>query len=389
MATTRRRTGTAVIEQLQKTPKRFEFFQAVRLLERAARLRAQTQPFAQVPVAWGAPPNRESIRFRANASLAFRGTDIEQVEEVDTISLDAEEAPAKQWQVWVNIFGLFGSNGVLPFHMRELVIKRLRQKDRALAEFLDVLNHRSTSLYYQAWHKYRLPVTFERARADSRNPRDLFSQMLASLVGLGTSQLEQRLPLPNDALLGYGGQLGRGIPSAPSLARILRHYFELPITVEQFIPQWQTLPEDMRSRLPGQEHPHGLNNQLGMNVILGRQCWDVQSKFRIRIAELEYAQFVALSPHGAKMQALKAFVRFMVGDAYDFDIEICIDQNKMPRIGLGQQLKLDGKGGIDHQLMLGWNCSLERSARPDSAAPQLVRILVNSQTTTASQGTMT
>lgn len=389
MATTRRRTSTAVSEQLQQTPKRFEFFQAVRLLERAARQRASEHPFAQVPVGLGAPPNRESIRFRANASLAFRGTDIEQVEITDTISQDAEEAPAQQWQVWVNIFGLFGSNGVLPFHMSELVIKRLRQKDRALAEFLDVLNHRSTSLYYQSWHKYRLPVTFERAHADSRNPRDLFTQVLASLVGLGTSHLEQRLPLPDDALLGFGGQLGRGTPSAPSLARILQHYFELPISVEQFIPQWQTLPEDMRSQLPGQAQPLGQNNQLGMNVILGRQCWDVQSKFRIRIAELNYDQFVAISPRSPKMQALKAFARFMVGEAYDFDIEICIDQNKIPRIGLGQQLKLGGEGNADHQLMLGWNCSLEKNTHQDSTAPQLVRILVNSQTSTASQGTTT
>lgn len=386
MATTRRRTSTAVTEQLQQTPRRFEFFQAVRLLERAAQHLAQEQPFAQVPVALGAPPNRESIRFRAHASLAFRGTDIDQVEVADTISQDAEEAPKQQWQMRVNIFGLFGSNGILPFHMSELVIKRLRQKDRALAEFLDVLNHRSTSLYYQSWHKYRLPVAFERARADSKTQRDLFTQILASLAGLGTSQLEGRLPLPDEALLGYGGQLGRGTPSAPALARILQHYFELPINVEQFIPQWQTLPADMRSRLPNAEHPYGQNNMLGMNVILGRQCWDVQSKFRIRIDELDYAQFVAINPNSAKMQALKAFARFMVGNAYDFDIEICIDRNKIPRIGLGQELKIDGKAIAGSQLMLGWNCSLEQSARESPAEPQLVRILVNSKTTTSSQG---
>jgi type VI secretion system protein ImpH len=388
MASARRRTSAAVTEQLQREPQRFDFFQAVRLLERAAQILAQDQrPFAQVPVAMGAPPNRESIRFRANASLAFRGTDIDQVEIADTISQDAEEAPKQQWQVRVNIFGLFGSNGILPFHMSELVIKRLRQKDRALAEFLDVLNHRSTSLYFQSWHKYRLPVAFERSRTDGKQQRDLFSQVLASLAGLGTSQLEDRLPLPDEALLGYGAHLGRGAPSAPTLARILQQYFELPITVEQFIPQWQTLPEDMRSRLPGRDQPQGQNNFLGMNVILGRQCWDVQSKFRIRIAELEYDQFVAINPNSQKMQALKAFARFMVGNEFDFDIEICIDQNKIPRIGLGQELKVDGKTVAGSQLMLGWNCSLDKSARESSATPQLVRILVNSKTATSSQGT--
>ncbi len=390
MASTRRRTSSAVTEQLQREPQRFEFFQAVRLLERAAlRLARRQQTFAHVPVAMGAPPNRESIRFRANASLAFRGTDIDQIDVADTISQDAEEAPKQQWQVRVNIFGLFGSNGILPFHMSELVIKRLRQKDLALAEFLDVLNHRSTSLYYQAWHKYRLPVAFERARSETRTQRDLFSEVLASLVGLGASTLENRLPLPDDVLLGYGGQLGRGTPSAPTLARILQHYFELPISVEQFIPQWQTLPEDMRSRLPGREQPQGQNNLLGMNVILGRQCWDVQSKFRIRVAELDYPQFVAISPNSPKMQALKAFARFMVGNEFDFDIEISIDQNKIPRIGLGQELKIDGRTVPGSQLMLGWNCSLRKSVRGSPGEPELVRIIVNSQTSTSSQGTTT
>lgn len=390
MASARWRTSAAVTEQLQREPHRFDFFQAVRLLERAAQILAQDQrPFAQVPVAMGAPPNRESIRFRANASLAFRGTDIDRVEIADTISQDAEEAPKQQWQVRVNIFGLFGSNGILPFHMSELVIKRLRQKDRALAEFLDILNHRSTSLYFQSWHKYRLPVAFERSRTDGKHQRDLFSQVLASLIGLGTGQLENRLPLPDEALLGYGAHLSRGTPSAPTLARILQHYFELPITVEQFIPQWQTLPEDMRSRLPGCEQPQGQNNVLGMNVILGRRCWDVQSKFRIRIAELDYDQFVAISPNSQKMQALKAFTCFMVGNEFDFDIEICIDQNKIPRIGLGQELKIDGKTIPGSQLMLGWNCSLEKTARASPTTPQLVRILVNSKNATSSQGTTT
>lgn len=383
MASARRRTSLAVTEQLQQEPQRFEFFQAVRLLELAAHHFAETQrAFAQVPVASGAPPNRESIRFRARAGLAFRGADIDQIEIADTISQDAEEAPKQQWQMRINIFGLFGSNGILPFHMSELVIQRLRQKDRALAEFLDVLNHRSTSLYYQSWHKYRLPVVFERVRTDARGQRDLFSQVLASLLGIGTSELENRLPLPDEALLGYGAQLGRGTPSAPSLARILQHYFDLPISVEQFVPQWQTLPVDMRSRLPGGDHPHGQNNFLGMNVILGQQCWDVQSKFRIRIAELEYQQFVDISPNSRKMQALKAFARFMVGNEFDFDIEICIDQNKIPRIGLGQELKIDGKSVAGSQLMLGWNCGLRQTDADRATGPQLVRILVNSKTST-------
>lgn len=378
MASARRRKSLAVTKQLQEEPYRFEFFQAVRLLEMAARLKAdENKKFARVPVAKGAPPNRESIRFRAQASLAFRGADVDRIEITETIEQDDGEAPQKQWQMLINSFGLFGSNGVLPYHMSELVIQRLRQKDRSLANFLDVLNHRSTSLYYQAWHKYRLPVVYERAHRERLNRNDIFSHVLASFIGLGTEKLQERLPIPDDALLGFSGQLSRGTPSAPTMARILEHYFELPINVEQFIGKWQPLPEDMQSRIPGLGVPLGQNNVLGENVILGRHCWDIQSKFRISLSQLTYEQFVSIAPGTNKMKALKALARFMAGTEFDFDIEISIRQCDLPRTGLGQVAKLEGKAIKGGELMLGWNSGL--SSKKDSLQDQnrLIQIRVS------------
>ena len=378
MASARRRKSLAVTRQLQEEPYRFEFFQAVRLLEMAARINAgKGQKFARVPVAKGAPPNRESVRFRAQASLAFRGSDVDRVEIAETLELDDEEAPQKQWQMLINSFGLFGSNGVLPYHISELVIKRLRQKDRSLANFLDVLNHRSTSLYYQAWHKYRLPLVYERAHREGRNRGDIFSHMLASFVGLGTDKLQERLPIPDDAMLGFAGLLAKGVPSAPTMAKILEHYFELPVQVEQFVGKWQPLPEDMQSRLPGLGVPLGQNNYLGENVILGRQCWDIQSKFRIRIEQLNYAQFVGIAPGTAKMKALKAMVRFMAGSEFDFDIEISIRQKDLPRVGLGQVAQIDGRAIEGGELMLGWNSGLGMQSQQEQDQNRLIRIRVS------------
>lgn len=378
MASARRRKSLAVTTQLQQEPYRFEFFQAVRLLEIAARLNAGAgKKFARVPVAKGAPPNRESIRFRAQASLAFRGADVDRVDIAETVEQDDGEAPQKQWQMLINSFGLFGSNGVLPYHMSELVIQRLRQKDRSLANFLDVLNHRSTSLYYQAWHKYRLPMVYERAHREGQNRNDIFSHMLASLIGLGTEKLNERLPIPDDAMLGFSGQLSRGTPSAPTMARMLQHYFELPIQVEQFVGQWQPLPDDMQSRLPGLGVPLGQNNVLGENVLLGRHCWDVQSKFRIRIEQLDYLQFVSIAPGSRKMKALKAMVRFMAGTEFDFDIEISIRHGDLPRTGLGQVAEVNGRAIAGGELMLGWNSSLSSQQHVVKDQNRLIRIRVS------------
>ncbi len=374
MATTGWRKNTAVAYQLQKTPARFEFFQAVRLLELTAQWYAsQGKKFAKVPVAKSAPPNRESIRFSAQASVAFKGADLEKIAPVTTVETDDESAPQTQWQVLVNIFGLFGSTGVLPFHISELIIKRLRQKDHSLRAFLDVLNHRSTSLYYQAWHKYRLPVAYERSKS-TKSDQDLFSNALAALVGLATPGVNNRMAVPDEAIIGFSGQLAGSTPSAPSLARMLQHYFELPVEVEQFIAQWQSLPQDIQSRLPNQAQ----NNILGRNVILGRQCWELQSKFRIKINDINYEQFIGISPNSSKMAALKAFVRFVVGTEYDFDIEISIHPDQIPQVGLGAVATIGGKPVQGGELMLGWSTNL-RKQLVNSDDQQRIRILVSSK----------
>ena len=66
MASKSRRKNAPVTEQLQSSSGRFEFFQAVRLLELSAQwYNRYGKQFAHVSVAKGAPPNRESVRFKA------------------------------------------------------------------------------------------------------------------------------------------------------------------------------------------------------------------------------------------------------------------------------------------------------------------------------------
>ena len=76
--------------------------------------------------------------------------------------------------------GLTGPLGVLPHAYTELLLDRIRQKDTALRDFLDLFHHRIISLFYQAWEKYRFTIAYERGE------RDRFSHHLLDLIGLGT-----------------------------------------------------------------------------------------------------------------------------------------------------------------------------------------------------------
>ena len=132
-------------ERLRTRPERFGFFQAVRLLARLSPSRA--------PVGHDGPPAQETARFRTRATLEFPPSEIHDLR----IDPDPDRPP----EVTVAIGGTTGPLGVLPIPYTELLIERVRYRDHALWEFLDLFNHRFLSLFHRAWQKYRFPIVYE------------------------------------------------------------------------------------------------------------------------------------------------------------------------------------------------------------------------------------
>src|SRR5580698_11543089 len=160
--------ASEIAEKLRREPFSFDFFQAVRLLERFFPERTSVGKFTH--------PENEVARFGVHPSLAFPASQIQ--------SMDwPEQKPAK---MTVNFMGLTGPQGVLPNPYTTLLIERLRASDSSPRDFLDIFNHRIISLFYRAWRKYRFDVACEQGE------RDLFSRHLLSLLGLGTDGLRDR-----------------------------------------------------------------------------------------------------------------------------------------------------------------------------------------------------
>ncbi len=167
----------------------FEFFQAVRLLERLEPKRR--------PVGRAGPPNNEVVRFRAHLSLSFPPSSLYEVLPPSTVL----PVPA----MIVSFMGLTGPSGILPRHYTELLMRIEREakgpEKGALRSWLDLFNHRLISLFYRAWEKYRFYVSYERGDYAAREP-DTFTQALLSLVGLGLPPLRHRLQVavPDDTV---------------------------------------------------------------------------------------------------------------------------------------------------------------------------------------------
>ncbi|WP_308364161.1 MULTISPECIES: type VI secretion system baseplate subunit TssG [unclassified Microbulbifer] len=355
MATSRRRQSFTVIERLRREPYCFDFFQAVRLLEHAAVLGGDG--YAGEPIAGSSPPSREVVRFSAQSNLSFIGSDILRLEQHQSRGTGQADDEIRQWKMDVGFTGLIGSQGVMPYYLTELVLRELREKNTALRDFLDMFNHRHVSLFYQAWHKYQLPVNYERQHLRKERELDLFSHALASLSGLGTSEMRYRMPLPDEALFGMAGHLGRQQCSAAALASMIRHHFGLNVNIEQFRGQWDELPEDVLCRLPGPEYPQGVNNCLGVNTVLGTMCFQAQNKFRVVVEPMAYDQFMTIAPGSDKLEALKSFIQFSAGVEMDFEISVTLFTGQVVPVQLIDE--------PDVQPLLGWNTHMSSEHQYD------------------------
>ena len=334
----------------------FDFFQAVRLLEKL-------EP-GRKPVGRGGPPRDEVARFRAHLSLTFPPSAI----------YDLEPASSKLPcpSMTVSFMGLTGPSGILPRHYTELLLKLDRDtrgpERYALRSWFDLFNHRLISLFYRAWEKYRFHLAYERGEFAGENT-DPFTRGLFSLIGLGTAGLRERarvrvlLPerdnseenasrggrilaqIDDLALLHYAGLLAQRRRPVVSLESIVEDYFGFPVRVRQFRGRWLQLEPANQSTL-------GANNELGVSLVAGERVWDVQSKMRLRLGPLGRRDFETLLPDRSPAAERKTFfvlsqlVRFYVGPEFDFDVQLVLRKEDVPSC----RLSPEGLGA-----RLGWN----------------------------------
>jgi len=306
-------------------PYRFDFFQAVRLLDSHAR--GVDEARRRWPVGHDATPVQEIVRFRAPASLSFPSGSIVGLAPSDS-DVDGKNPP----EMTVPFLGLTGPSGVLPQHYTSLLIERchVKHKDYALREYFDVFHHRLISLFYRAWEKYHFQYAFERVQLEKPGEDDDFTYALYGLVGLATEGLRRRMSFDDEAVLYYGGYYAHFPRNAISLESLLGDYWGIPVSVEQFRGQWLYLSEDEQTALPTAERPRGLNCALGVNALVGTRVWNVQSMFRVRIGPVDYHQFREFMPIGKRLLPLCQMARLYAGVEFDFDVQVVLKKEEVP-----------------------------------------------------------
>ncbi|MEQ8791072.1 MAG: type VI secretion system baseplate subunit TssG [Pirellulaceae bacterium] len=353
----------SVERDLFLAPGRFDFFQAVSLLERLGTTTAFCNRTASA--------RHETVRFRTTVGSVFPPSAISRLRP----SSEQHNPPF----MTVAFFGLTGPSGILPRHYTELIARIEREsksgEKHALRDWLDLFNHRLLWLFYRGWAKYRTGVAYARGEYTLPVP-DTFTEAVLASMGLGLPSLRNRLKVSrieqetfsrtetvlgeirDQALIRYSGLLAQRPRTAVNLQQLLHDYFGLPITIEQFAGQWLVLEPENRSTLGRL----GGENQLGVSAIAGDRIWDRRSKIRVRIGPLDEQQFSQFLPDRTAGASSAAFfllchlTRLYLGPELDFCVQLVLRKADVPSCRLAGEEALGAR--------LGWNSWLHGAAPP-------------------------
>jgi type VI secretion system protein ImpH len=297
-----------VRRMLEEEPFRVQFFQAVRMIQRMEKERK--------PVGHFITPQGEAIRFSALPTLAFPASELYAFERTES----------GQVRMTVQFMGLCSAISVLPAPYTEMVLARMREKDSATAEFLDIFNHRMISFFYRGWEKYRFFIGYESTSHDHLSPR------LRDLLGMGTKGLTGRDSIPDAARLNYVGLLARHVRSAASLKQILEDYFGVGVEVRQFAGTWRKLSPENQTCFSGEG---GASERLGVGVVAGDEVWDQHGRIRVSLGPMPLKQYLKFLPGQDAYEELAAWLRFYSNGSYETEVQLVLERDDAPGCELG------------------------------------------------------
>lgn len=289
------------------------FFEAVRIIE-------EHSP-GTVPVGHQGPVAKEAVRFNAHLSLAFPASDV--------VGIEIGRAADGRLHCLLtqSFLGLYGPASPLgPF-----LTERLMAQDNVLTQgFLDLINHRLTSLFYRVHAKHH--------PAQSSTEGARFIARLLQLTGLegGTASLA------GTRLLAFAGVIGNGGASGESIAAVVSAWLDgAPTVVEPCLPRWTTLPAEACTRL-GAGGISGIGGiggiggkRLGRDSLAGTRIRNRTTAFGLTIGPVSAAAAAALAPGGARHDELRGLLERMNPDLLDCVVDLRVNGSDLPGTRLG------------------------------------------------------
>lgn len=309
------RDHAGVIGRLLGEPRRFSFFQAVRLAVRwfGERGIARGQVFAR------------HLRFRNTVSFAFPPSEIEELHQV-----------GEQIVIMPAFISLLGAHGAFPAHVSErLVAWEDVQRDDGARAFLDLLANRMVALFYEAWRKYRVEEAVEAGH-------DAYKPLLLALAGCPAGQ--DLAGIPDEAMALHAGLLQQRPLSSIVLGQVLSSYLGPAVSVEEAVDFW----DDMA---PGEQTALGrANATLGDNAVAGARGWRPDLRVRLTLGPLDREQYEAFLPGRRAARALADLLRLVAEPTLIYEVVLVLRRDEVQPCALAESR---GRLGLDSFLGAG------------------------------------
>jgi type VI secretion system protein ImpH len=333
MAAERGRTEHSVAERLEEEPYRFDFYQAVSLIERM-------RPGAP-SVGASVDADAEAVRFSSDPAFGFPPSEV--------AAIEAPSEHRAPWRMRVTFLGLAGVQGPLPRALVEWILGQ-RARGRPIREFFDIFHHRLVSLMYRVRRRQRVGLDGRPPDASSAAP------FLAAVAGLDGEHLRHRLHVHDRSLLQYAALLAHRPRTAVGLERILSSYFGVPAHVRQFVGRWRALEDDDRTRI-GRT---GRAQILGESAVLGGRVWDQQSAVTLVVGPMSLERYRTFLPTGSALAELRDLAALYLGPEMEFDVQLVLRAREVPDTELHKR----------RQAQLGWTSWLA-TTRPYTHNPRV------------------
>ncbi|MFP3501394.1 type VI secretion system baseplate subunit TssG [Burkholderia sp. SIMBA_062] len=270
-------------------------------------------------------PEYEPVRFRPRPRLGFPAGEMAAVEFDD-------EQPDAPPTVRTTFMGLYGVDAAMPSHMIDEIVLR-EEGHEAVEAFLDPFNHRTATLLYRAWKKYRYPEHFRAGGVDD------YSQSLLCLAGFGWGDKPLRAGLPDSRMLALLGLLIQRTRTSEGLAGVVALAAPgVDVRVDEFwaVTTSAGRPKPLTSAKPGADAlSDGKRNGLGGGYVLGRRLAYRSRAVCVTLRPADARQAQDLLPGAWLHREVMAFVQLYVGIKADVHLRMEVSSRFVPHPSVG------------------------------------------------------
>jgi type VI secretion system protein ImpH len=332
MPTPQRLYRPSIIQRLLNEPYRFEPAQAMRVLDLWFRRNGLAGDAGWL----------RYVRFHNSLSMSFPASQIEsltamgeqRIRSDQALQAALQAAQLKRFTLTPAFMGFFGVNGVMPnFYTADIADQIRDTKFEGNRAFFDIFYNRIMVLHLLASDKHRvlhhvdergdaaiLPMQLALAGARRQRPVEKRGSSQGEKADAPDAGMrhEDSERVPDEVIARYAALLRNRPVSACLIEGVLAEYFELPITLEQFVAQRDDLHENELWKL-GQQ-----NTAFGQGMILGSRIWERHARVRLHIGPLSIADYNRFLPGESGFKALKSMLALFATKPVEFELRLIL-----------------------------------------------------------------